>query len=215
VSGTGRRGTAGPDASLPAGYFDAMYANTADPWGFDARWYERRKHALTVAALPRPRYRSAFEPGCSIGTLTELLAPRCERLLAADVAGRAVAAARARLSGAPHVRVHRLAVPDQWPDGPFDLVLLSEVGYYLDAADLDRLLERALASLEPGGDLVAVHWRHPVAEYPQRGDAVHGRLAGQSGLTRTCRHVEADFLLEVYARTPPAARSVAAREGLC
>lgn len=201
--------------SLPAGYFEAMYAADADPWGFDERWYERRKHALTVAALPRPRYRAAFEPGCSIGTLTELLAPRCERLLAVDVAERAVAAARARLAGAGHVDVRRMAVPDRWPDGPFDLVVLSEVGYYQDGPGLDRLLERAVAGLEPGGDLVAVHWRHPVADYPLSGDAVHARLADRPGLTRTCRHVEADFLLEVHARTPPATRSVAAREGLC
>jgi hypothetical protein len=201
--------------SLPTSYFDAMYAADPDPWGLSRRWYEERKYALTLAALPRRRYRSAFEPGCSVGVLTEQLAGRCDRLLAVDVAAAAVRATRTRLAGRSHVLVEQRAIPADWPAGGFDLVVLSEVGYYLDPLDLGRLARSAVAALEPAGDLVAVHWRHPVADYPLGGDAVHAELAASPGLERTCRHVEADFLLEVFARTPPAARSVARAEGLC
>lgn len=200
--------------SLPAGYFDDLYAHSDDPWSFGTRWYERRKYAQTLASLRHPRYRSAFEPGCSVGILTEALAGRCDQLLAADVSRRAVATTRDRVGGLTHVRVEEWTLPD-WPAGPFDLVVLSEVGYYLDEGDLAGLLTRAVASLEPGGDLVAVHWRHPVADYPQTGDAVHAAIADRPGLARVCRHEEEDFLLEVFARTPPAARSVARIEGLC
>jgi cyclopropane fatty-acyl-phospholipid synthase-like methyltransferase len=201
--------------SLSAGYFEAMYASDPDPWGFTSRWYERRKYALTLAALPRARYRSAFEPGCSIGVLSEQLAPRCDRLLCTDVVPAAVASATDRLRDQPHVTVERRALPDGWPDGPFDLIVLSEVGYYLGVRELPGTLERAARSLEPQGDLVAVHWRHLVPEYPQTGDAVHEALAATGGLHRIARHDERDFLLEVYTRTPPRARSVAEREGLC
>jgi 2-polyprenyl-3-methyl-5-hydroxy-6-metoxy-1,4-benzoquinol methylase len=200
--------------SLPVGYFDELYAGDDDPWGFERRWYERRKYALTLAALSRERYASAFEPGCSVGVLTAALADRCDRLLAVDAAAAPVATARARLADRPHVRVEQRAVPAHWPAGRFDLVVLSEVGYYLDPADLALLVTAAAESLDPGGDLVAVHWRYPVDDYPLRGDAVHAALAARPELARTCRHVEADFLLEVYARTP-AARSVAQVEGLC
>jgi hypothetical protein len=194
--------------SLDRGYFDALYTEHPDPWRLADRWYEQRKYALTLAALPRPRYENGFEPGCSVGVLTEQLADRCDRLLAVDTAAAAVAATRTRLAGREHVRVEHRELPAQCPAGPFDLVVLSEVGYYFDAADLDR-------PLAPGGDLVAVHWRHPVADYPLPGDAVHDRLAARPDLTRTVRHTEADFRLEVFARTPPAARSVAQAEGLC
>ena len=81
---------------LPDAFFDAMYDADPDPWGFEDRWYERRKRALTTAMLPRERFRNAFEPGCSIGTLTDLLAPRCDRLTATDVADSALDSARAR-----------------------------------------------------------------------------------------------------------------------
>ena len=62
---------------LPDAYFDAKYADSVDPWQLEARWYERRKYAITLALLPYPRYRHAFEPGCSIGVLTEHLTRRC------------------------------------------------------------------------------------------------------------------------------------------
>lgn len=94
-------------------------------------------------------------------------------------------------------------------------MVLSELGYYFDDTDLNALIAQTVAALEPGGDLVAVHWRRPVAEHARSGDEVHAQLAATPGLERTARHEEADFLLEVYGRTPPAARSVAERAGLC
>ena len=67
-----------------------MYQAAADPWGFEDRWHEQRKYAISLAQLPAARYRSAFEPGCSVGVLTRLLASRCDTLLSCDVAAAAV-----------------------------------------------------------------------------------------------------------------------------
>jgi SAM-dependent methyltransferase len=198
--------------TLAPAYFEAMYAESTDPWGFASRWYERRKYALTLAALPRERYARGFEPGCSIGVLTGLLATRCDSLLATDVAAAAVAEARQALAPYDWVDVAELAVPHDWPEGGFDLIVLSEIGYYLDADDLEVLLDRAVASLEPGGTLAAVHWRHPVADYPLRGDDVHDLLGSSPDLHRLARHEEADLLLEIFEAAP--AMSVATRSGL-
>jgi SAM-dependent methyltransferase len=200
--------------TLPASYFEAMYAEATDPWGFTSRWYERRKYALTMAALPRERYRRGFEVGCSIGVLTALLAERCEALLACDVAPAAVAATKERLAASEDVDVDvvQLAVPGAWPRGSFDLVVLSEVGYYLSPDDLELLVSRCVDCLEPGGTLVAVHWRHPVADYPLRGDDVHAAIGRRRELHRLARHEEADLLLEVFETAP--AQSVAERSGL-
>jgi len=203
--------------SLGAGYFDELYEHATDPWSLATRWYERRKYALTLASLPQERYRSGLEVGCSVGVLSRALAGRCDALLAIDVASAAVETARRRMSSDHHVRVEQRQLPGEWPDGVFDLVVLSEVLYYLDAGDAESLLSRAAGALEPGGTLIAVHWRHPVADYPRTGDAVHHALGAQSdrlGLARGVRHTELDFILEVYVRTPPAARSVAEIEGL-
>ncbi|MGN6612362.1 MAG: PIG-L family deacetylase [Angustibacter sp.] len=202
-----------PVASLGAAFFDDFYAAGGDdPWGFTDRWYERRKRALTLAALPRERFRRAFEPGCSIGVLTAELASRCDHLLAVDPVAAAVDRAVERTTGRQNVEVRRGSVPHDWPDDEFDLVVLSEVGYYCDPTDLARLVERTVESLTDDGVVVACHWRHPVAEYPLDGDAVHEALLAHPGLALLARHVEEDFRLDVLARPP--VRSVAAQTGL-
>ncbi|MGH3721654.1 MAG: class I SAM-dependent DNA methyltransferase [Pseudonocardiaceae bacterium] len=200
--------------SLPAGYFEGLYATATDPWGFATRWYEHRKYACALAALPQERYRRGYEPGCSIGVFTEHLAARCDELLATDVAEAPLRAARGRLTQSPHVVLERRAVPEHWPPGSFDLIVISELGYYLDPRDLNRLWVAATHALQPGGTLLTVHWRHPVADYPQTGDDVHAALAAQPGLGRLVEHVEEDFRLEVYLRTPPAVQSIATQTGL-
>jgi SAM-dependent methyltransferase len=198
--------------SLEPAYFDRMYAVSDDPWGLASRWYERRKYAISLAMLPRERYQNGFEPGCSIGVLTGQLGRRCARLLSCDVSDAAVRAAAKRISGQPGVRVERRALPSDWPPGEFDLIVFSELLYYFGGDDLRRVLDMSLAALRPGGTLLAVHWRHPVQEYPRTGDDVHEALAGQPGLSRLAGHTERDFIAEVYLHGPPV--SVAEATGL-
>lgn len=200
-------------SSMTAADFDDFYMTTGDdPWGFTDRWYEQRKRDLTLASLPRRRFRRAFEPGCSIGVLTRQLADRCDELLATDVSAFAVEQARARNDDCPQVRIELGSVPAQWPSGLFDLVVLSEVGYYCGPADLQRLVGRAVAALTDDGVLLACHWRHEVPEYPLGGDDVHRALRGHPDLEVLATHEEADFLLDVLVRPP--GRSVAAATGL-
>ena len=189
-------------------YFEEVYAASPDPWGFTTRWYEQRKYALSLAMLPWREYDHAFEPGCSIGVLTALLAPRCRRLLSCDVSPRAVREARRRV---PAATVEQRMIPGEWPPGTFDLIVFSEVLYYLGQDDLRRVLELAAGSLKPAGTLLAVHWRHLVADYPLTGDQVHDAIPG-TGLSLLAEHREADFRAEVYVNGPPT--SVAAAEGL-
>lgn len=199
---------------LPDSFFEAMYDVAPDPWGFRSRWYERRKRALTLAALPRQRYRSGFEPGCSIGLLTEELAERCDRLVATDVSAAALGAAASRLGHREGVDLRRWALGDPWPADRFDLIMLSEICYYLTAPSLRAVLAAAVTALDPGGTLLAVHWRHPVPDYPLTGDEVHAIVADAPGLARTARYLDDDLVLEVYAAAPPPPASVAAAEGL-
>ena len=200
--------------TMSAAYFDAMYQAAADPWGFEDGWYEQRKYAISMALLPAARYRRALEPGCSIGVLTRMLAARCDEVLSCDIAAAAVQAAARRTEDLTHVRVEQRDIPGRWPDGRFDLIVFSEILYYLGNQDLEQALKHALYTLEPEGTLLAVHWRHPVADYPRSGDDVHQVLAGRPGLARLVRHDEPDFLAEVYIRTEGTPASVAQAMGL-
>jgi SAM-dependent methyltransferase len=164
-----------PRSTLGADYFRRLYAANPDPWGFATSAYERAKYAATLTALPRQRYRAGFEIGCSIGVLTRALAARCERLLAVDLLPEVLARARACCAGLPQVAFRRMAVPDQLPADRFDLIVLSEVGYYLAPADLDRLSDFIAAALWPQGHLLMIHWTG-ATDYPLSGDQVHDRV---------------------------------------
>lgn len=158
--------------SLPTQYFDQLYEENQDPWDFETSDYERAKYAATLAALPNERYQNAFEIGCSIGVLTEQLATRCERLLAVDGSELPLCRARERLADQPHVRVSQMRIPDTYPNNQYDLILLSEVGYYWSREDLIRAQQQILETLLPGGHLLLVHWTQPT-NYPLTGDEVH------------------------------------------
>lgn len=180
-------------------YFHAMYDGDEDPWGFDRRFYERRKHDLTVAALPRETFRHGVEPGCANGALTERLAARCERLDAFDFVPDVVERARRRLAGHPHVEVREASFPTWWPDGTGDLVVWSEVVYYLTDDGLEVAARGLHRFLEPGGVVVAVHWTGET-DYPRPGGAVARWLDGIEWLDRTTSLADEHFELGVWRR---------------
>jgi SAM-dependent methyltransferase len=181
-----------------AEYFEHLYAESADPWQLAEREYELRKYGLTVASLPRPHYGRVFEPGCSIGVLTGFLALRCDELLATDPVEAPLARAREAVPDA-HVTFRQGRVPDDWPDGQFDLIVLSELLYYLSGPDRLDVVERAIESLSPDGHLVLVHWRWPFEAATCTGDQAHAEVRDRSRLVRLVEHVEDDFRLDVLA----------------
>lgn len=200
---------------LPDAYFDDLYAGSPDPWQLTTRWYERRKYAITTALLPLPRYRHAFEPGCSVGALTARLAERCDRVTAMDVAAAALAGADERLRAdgcRDAVTLRQGSLDEPWPDEAYDLVVLSEVAYYLDAPLLAGVLRRECPRLAPGATVVAAHWRHAVSEYPLTGDAANQVIAETPGLTRLGGYRDADVVIDVFDTGP--GHSVAARTGV-
>jgi len=156
-------------ASMPDQYFDELYRASPDPWAFASSEYERDKYAATLAALADGRFRRACEVGCSIGVFTRMLAPRCDSVLAIDVAPAALRQARLVCAGLTQPRFCRMRIPDQWPRGRFDLMLFSEVLYYLSPADIRRTAVRAIGSLDPGGRAMLVHWTGET-DYPCTGD---------------------------------------------
>jgi SAM-dependent methyltransferase len=200
---------------LPNSYFDDKYAEAADPWQLEERWYERRKYAITLALLPYPRYRHAFEPGCSIGVLTEHLTRRCDHVTATDVATAALDAAHRRLVEAgsrERVTLLHGSLDEPWPATQFDLVVLSEIGYYLEAAELRTVLDREVARLARGTVVIAAHWRHRVDDYPITGDRANDIIGATPGLHHLGGYRDGDVVIEVFDTAVPV--SVAARTGV-
>jgi LmbE family N-acetylglucosaminyl deacetylase/SAM-dependent methyltransferase len=166
--------TAGADCRDDA--LDELHRVSEDPWGADSRWYERRKRDLLLAVLPHPRFRQALEIGCSAGALTAALTDRAERVVGVDRSPAALAIARHRLAGRAEVALVDLDVPAAWPGGQFDLVVVSEIGYFLSPAAVDGLVRRISSSLSPDGVVALCHWRHPVEGWVLDAADVHRRF---------------------------------------
>ncbi|MBD8042376.1 bifunctional PIG-L family deacetylase/class I SAM-dependent methyltransferase [Arthrobacter sp. Sa2BUA2] len=195
--------------------FEELYAASSDPWNFEGSFYEHRKRALTLAMLPRERFARVFEPGCSIGVLTADLAGRSDSVLAMDISDRALALARERLAGTAGVELAQGSIPANWPEGTFDLVVISEIGYFLTPGQLQETVKRAAVSLTEGGVLLLCHWRHTNDGWPLTGDAVHSAFRSVSGLTVLSEHCEEDFRIDVLTNGPAlSVHSLAQREGL-
>jgi SAM-dependent methyltransferase len=190
---------------------DEFYSKSPDPWQFRTSWYERRKREIVVASLPRRRFGSCWELGCSVGELTAALAPRCARVLATDGNAVAVQQARGRVREFPHAAVEQQIHPDDWPNELFDLIVFSELGYNFDADSLRALADRLATTLLPSGMLVGCHWRHAIPNCPISGDEVHRIVAAALSLPRLVQHVEEDFVLDIWSAD---VRSVAASEGM-
>lgn len=182
-----------------AEHFEALHRGSDDPWAVRSRWYERRKRALTVASLPRERYGSILELGASVGELTAELSERADTVLAVDGSAAAVDTARARLADRAGVTVTRMRVPGAWPSGAFDLIVVSELAYYLADDEWRSLIQRCIGSLTPGGDVLLCHWLGAADDFAQSGEQAHETFRSASGLTASVVHRDAEFLLEVFS----------------
>lgn len=180
--------------------FEARYRADPDPWGYTSSDYERRKYAATLAACGPGPFACALELGASIGVFSARLAPRCARLVTLDGAPTAVALARERLAGLAQVEVILGRIPADLPSHRYDLVVASEILYYLTPAELDGTLARLEATTTPAARVVAVHWRPAGPERPFDAAQVHAALAAQPWLRSLSSGGTADYRLDVLER---------------
>ncbi|HWD62164.1 MAG TPA: PIG-L family deacetylase [Humibacter sp.] len=181
-------------------HFEHLHATRADPWNVEHSWYEIRKRRLLMATLPRDRYRSILELGCSTGVATRQLADRADALLAVDGSLSAVSAARDRTRFLTNTKIERMRLPFQWPEGRYDLIVVSELGYYFDSEDWQTLCARMLESLVPDGEVIACHWTGESHDFRQSGRNAHRVLAEAVGHSADLRHHDDDFVIELFRK---------------
>ena len=166
--------------STPSSLFDETFRENPDPWGYTTNFNEISKFRATIRALPKVQFKNAFEIGCAIGVLTQKLAKKCDRLLSVDHSEVGLEEARKRCAGLPQVRFEQMQIPQQFPTEKFDLILFSEVGYYLTMPDLLTTKQKIIDQLLPGGYLLMVHFRYQVESFILNGDIVHDTFIQES-----------------------------------
>ena len=161
--------------------FDGMYDDANDPWGFATSAYELDRYQTTITSLSRSKYLRCFEPACSIGVLTERLATHADHVVACDGSANAIEQAKRRLAATAGVELVAAAIPEWWPTGQFDLIVLSELGYYWDTAGWGNIIERCRASTSDGAEVIAVHWLGSSPDHVIDGRSVHAELLAHLG----------------------------------
>jgi 2-polyprenyl-3-methyl-5-hydroxy-6-metoxy-1,4-benzoquinol methylase len=184
--------------SRDAAHFQRLYDASPDPWHFRTSSYERSKYQKTIACLGNRRFSSCFEIGCSIGVLTRMLAGHCEALLAVDIVEEPLRIARKACSRLPWVSFQQMQTPQEWPDRKFDLIVLSEVLYFLSRQDIAAVADRASVTLAPGGFVLLVNWRGEAGD-PCTGDEAASTFVGETErwLATSLRHQEEGFRLDL------------------
>lgn len=181
-------------------YFEYLYACSKDPWDYETREYERTKYERTIETLNGRKFERALDVGCSIGILSRMVAKRCYELVAVDASALAVQRAQRTLSDIPNVSVRRSTLPEQMPDGQFDLILCSEVLYYWNRDLLLRAWREFEAALAPGGVLLIVHGRFESHTCPVSGDEVHDLITDNSRLDHTFSATEPRYRMDRFEK---------------
>jgi trans-aconitate methyltransferase len=181
-------------------HFDQLYADDPDPWGYRSRWYERRRFALVSALLERQTYDRAFDPACSNGALTSLLSSRCAELVAFDGSAVAVQLAQKSLRSSAHVQIQQGLVPQDWPAGTFDLIVLTDFLYYLTPADIERVALRSVQTLRTEGTIIAGHWKGTAYDFlTPGGEAAHQVLSEIFGQPNGSHFTDPDQIISTWS----------------
>jgi 2-polyprenyl-3-methyl-5-hydroxy-6-metoxy-1,4-benzoquinol methylase len=189
--------------SRPAEHFEHLYQSNSDPWDFKTSPYEQTKYRQTLSALGDRRFQSGLEVGCSIGVLTHMLAHQCDALLGLDIVEAPLQAARSRCAGFPHVHFRRMHVPAQWPPNRFDLIVLSEVLYFLSQADIDRCAAHVRTGLLPNATVVLVNWLGQTDDPLSGDDAANRFIAATAGALSVSSHSRHQgYRLDVLTTAP-------------
>ena len=185
---------------MNAAQFELRYRIEGDPWRYRSSEYELGKYDATLSACGAGPFRSALELGGSIGVFSALLAPRCQALTTIDFAPSAVEAARRELAPHPHAQALLGQIPAAIPDDHYDLIVASEILYYLDAVALTATVARLEQTLDPDGRLVMVHWRPPGPERPHSAASVHDTVGALPWLELVEDRSTPDYLLHALER---------------
>ena len=181
-------------------FFEQKYQQNRDPWDFGVDAYEQSRYATILQALGGRRYKRAFEPGCSIGVLTAGLAGLCDEMIAIDISWTAVEQAQQRCGALTNVSLASGGLPEQMPEGSFDLIVLSEIGYYFDERALLTIASTLAQRLLTGGIMLAAHWLGDSDDHILSGDRVHDVLARVAGLEHLHGERHAGFRLDTWRK---------------
>jgi 2-polyprenyl-3-methyl-5-hydroxy-6-metoxy-1,4-benzoquinol methylase len=153
------------DGGIRADLIDLYYVVCRDPFGCRNSPLEQSKYREMLSILPATPVDSLLEVGCGEGIFTRMLLPHAGRLLSIDSSARALQRARRHLANFTQVQFQQLNIEEEDPKGQFDLIVVSEILYYLGPKEqISKVAQRMLDWLKPDGQLLLCHMRSQTDE---------------------------------------------------
>jgi len=128
-----------------------------DPWDY-SNAYEQQKYKHTLEMIPEGSRSRVLELGCAEGLFTEMLAEKVDDILAVDISERALERATNRCARLDNVRFKQHDIAQGIHAGEFDLIICSEILYYLrDRYAVEAFASQVKEALPPGGYVLMTH----------------------------------------------------------
>ena len=169
-----------------AAYFDRAFALSPDPWRYEGDVVSEARRDLLVRTLPERRCRRLLEIGCAAGWITERLAQRADAVLAVDISPSALEKARERCAAQAHVEFRCVDLLQDEIRGRFDTIVCAGVLVYLPWNAQQRIRNRLVALLEPGGHLLLEHL-NDAGPWECAGNRIHALYVLHPELARRAR----------------------------
>ena len=183
--------------------FEELYNKTIDPWQFRTSSYEKEKYEKTVASIPASKYKCGIEAGCSIGELSRLIGERCQQFYGIDISEAAIDEARKRNADRHNLHFAQSELPGGWPQISADLIVLSEILYFLTANEIEKLADILKHRWEVGGDCIVVSFLGDTSEALQgteSADMMAAALRSRMTIATIPATVEENYRIDVLQR---------------
>ncbi|MBI2786888.1 MAG: class I SAM-dependent methyltransferase [Legionella longbeachae] len=181
-------------------FFEKLYKKNPDPWGFSHVPYELYRYQRICDVIGHKKHKLIFEAGCSIGVLTKKLANLAYFVEAIDISRTATSLAKIRCSNLENVKINCLSLRDYSFIKPPDLIILSEIGYYFDAQEWEKILSRILESCSYPSYILASHWLGTSSDHLLTGEEVHSIMSSIKNLQKIHSETHTNFHLDYWIK---------------
>lgn len=140
-------------------YFDKLYNNSEEPWGFSFRVAQQYRYNAYLQTLKQfsdnDKYSSVLDIGCSQGQFTAMLQGIASNISAIDISEMAIQRAKEKYDDCKKIRFEVGSLPSlKYGNEQFDLVLALEVLYYLEKEERIKALKEIKRVMKKDGFLL-------------------------------------------------------------
>jgi 2-polyprenyl-3-methyl-5-hydroxy-6-metoxy-1,4-benzoquinol methylase len=138
------------DRSNTPSRFNRFYWLDGDPFGAKNAKYELSKQDRLLDLISKREKYNALDVGCGNGFFSRRIAEHCEHLHGIDFSSQAIRLAQANCEEHLNISLAEQDIRSFQTSSSFDLIICSEVLYYLQGTELDDVVRNLHSISAPG-----------------------------------------------------------------